>query len=723
MIEQEESKKEYYIYVDTGGTFTDCVVVRSDGHFISGKSATTPEDLEKGFLNSISATLVKEGLSLEEVIPNTKAIGYGTTQGTNIIVSGAGGPKLGLITTKGHEDRTIIMRLRAAGLNSIDGMHMVKADKPNPIIPRTRIRGVAERVDCMGKVITSLDEEELRSVITELVEEEKVKGIAVGFIWSFLNNAHEQRAKEIINEMYPGLAVAISSEVEPIIREYPRFMSTEIDLYIGQALKKLLDNIHHSLEEHGYKSPLLVLQAAGGVARSEVVKPATTLHSGPVGGLAGVEFYKGMYGIRKGIGTDMGGTSFDITISTERGSEYLREPIVGRFQISNPMLEIITAGAGGGTIAFVDKITRTLHVGPQSAGAVPGPVCYDQGGLEPTVTDADVVLNRIDADYFLGGKLKLNRKKALEAIEEKIAKPLNLDVYKAASGICKIIDSAMAGALNAALAARGIDPTSYTLLSFGGAGPAHCAGYTNNMPFARIIIPRSAPVFSAFGASTADIRHRYEGSPFLFVQDLPFNPTTLQFDLDKITLAAIPTWALDRYNSIVSKIKQYAEDDMVREGYASFETHYEILARYGGQLWEIRLDVPVATINTDADFKLILDRFEQEYMKVYTRQAMVPRGGIEIVNVAVEAVGKTPKVQIAKYDFAGKDPSGALKGQREVYFDNWLVTSVYEWNKLGNGNEILGPAIIEAEEATVVLTPGRKIVVDEFHNLNMSSLS
>jgi N-methylhydantoinase A len=712
-----------FIYTDTGGTFTDCVIVTEGGKVLTGKAPTTPERLEDCFFQSIQAAAGDE-LRLEEVLQNARVIGYGTTQGTNVIVTGAGAPNLGFLTTKGHEDRTYIMRFRNAGLDLVSGMHIINADKPRYLIERTRTKGVAERVDCFGKVIVPLNEEEVRAMVGELVEKESVEGIAVGLLWSFLNPKHELRVREIINEMYPALPVALSHEVNPIVREEPRFRTTQIDLYIGKTLRELLSKIERRLKEMGYKYPLLVLQAAGGVSRAEVVKPANTLHSGPVGGLTGVEYLKKVYGLTDAMGSDVGGTSFDITISGKRGAEYLREPKVGRFEISNPMMEIITIGAGGGTIAYVDEITRTLRIGPQSAGADPGPVSYGKGGTAPTVTDADVVLNRIDPEYFLGGKLKLFRDLAVEAIENKIAKPMNMDVYQAAQGIVSIIDATMGSTLSTTLSSRGLDPTQFTLFAFGGAGPSHCAGYSYDKHFKEIIVPNTAPVFSAFGASTADIRHRHEGSPFALIPVIPFDVITLRFKKDELKLEAIPEWSLQRYNGMVDALEKAAKEDMHAEGFKDGEygLRYEILARYGGQLWELRVKVPAARIANREAFGNILQAFEDEYEKVYSREAMVPRGGMEIVTVAVEAIGPTTKPTLVKAPYAGTSADRAKKGSRDVYFAGEFVTTpVYEWNLLGNGNEINGPAIVESSHTTLVLPPARKITIDDYMNIHMSA--
>jgi N-methylhydantoinase A/oxoprolinase/acetone carboxylase beta subunit len=715
-------KDRYIIYVDTGGTFTDSVIVSGDGSFVTGKAPTTPDKLDDCFFNSIEASAKEMGKSLREVLSEVEEIGYGTTVGTNIIVTGAKGPKLGFITTKGIENRTWIWRLRAAGISRTEGMHMIASGYPKPIIPRPLIKGVTERIDCMGDVVIPLREKEVREKVRELLKE-GVEGIVVGLLWSFLNNKHELRIREIINEMAPDIMVSLSSEVAPTIREYPRFMSTIIDLHIGKSLRELLFRIEDRLKSYGCKKPLLVMQAVGGVAQAKIVKPGTTLHSGPVGGLVGVEFLKKIYGFKNAMGSDVGGTSFDVTISPERGEEFLREPVVGRYEIATPMREIITIGAGGGTLAWVDNITKTLRVGPESAGAVPGPVCYDVGGTDPTVTDADVVMNRIDPDFFLGGKRKLNREKALKAIKEKIADPLNMDVMKAAEGICKIIDGAMQATLKTTLATKGIDPKDYVLFSFGGAGAVHCAGYSNDLGFKKVIITPYASVFSAFGASTADVKHRYEMSPFIFIPNIPYDVTTLRFELDKLrSLNNIPSWAPERFNKMFEELENRAYSEMKEEGFEKERVNlrYEFLARYGGQLWEIRCQSPVRRINSINDVKRILAEFEEEYLRIYTREAMVPKGGIEIISIALVATAPTYKPNIIKRNYIGEDPSIAIKGKRNVYFDGeWVNTNIYDMDRLQVGNVVYGPAIIEAKDTTVVIPKDRKATKDEYLNLVM----
>jgi N-methylhydantoinase A/oxoprolinase/acetone carboxylase beta subunit len=717
----DSKQPSYSIFVDNGGTFTDAVIVQEGGEFWRGKADTTPENLHDCFFAAIQDAAGTMGKSLEEVFREARVVGYGTTLGTNILVSGGvGGAKLGLITTRGHEDRTVIGRLRTAGLSPVEAMHRAAAEGPTPIIPRSLIKGVTERVDSMGEVVIPLSESEVRRVIKELVDE-GVEGIAVCLLWSFLNPAHEQKIKTIIQEMAPEIVCSTSSEVAPKVREYTRFMSTIIDLYIGRPLKKLLLEIGNGIVERGYTHPLLVMQASGGLSRSEVVRPGTTLHSGPVGGLGGVEFFKSFYGFKEALGCDMGGTSFDVVHSPVGGKKFLREPIVERYEIGTPMCQLFTIGAGGGSIAWVDKVTKTLHVGPRSAESVPGPICYGKGGTEPTVTDTDVVLNRVPSDYFMGGRRKLKREEALKAIREKIAEPLGMDVHDAAEAICRIIDGTMQAGIKRVLAAEGIDSSKCLLFAYGGAGPGHCAYYSAGLGFPKIIIPTMASTFSAFGASTTDILHRYEASCFSWFPDLPYDPITLRYKLDRVDLEKLPSGVIERLNKALHTLDRLADTDMEIEGFGkeTVTKKYEMEARYGGQLWEITCPLPIRELNSMEDLRTLIRHFEEDYAKTYTKEAMVPRGGVEIVSVALTASIPVQK-NIQKRDYVSENPSPALKNERDVYFEGkWVKTRIYDLDMLQVGNIVEGEAIIEGRDTTVVIPYEYKVSVDQYLNLVM----
>lgn len=721
MAELKNSEKTgYRIFVDNGGTFTDAVIVHDSGDFWRGKWDTTPENLAECFFAAIQDAASQMGKSIDEILCDCRVIGYGTTIGTNILVSGGGGSKLGFITTKGHEDRTIIGRSRTTGLMPVEAMHRVMTDPFTPIIPRSLIKGVTERVDFFGKIVVPLNESEVRRAVKELLDE-GVEGIAVGFLWSFINPVHERRIRQIIQEVSPHMSCSLSSEVSPTVREYPRFMSTIIDLYIGRPLEKLLYEIGSGLKKGGYKYPLLVMQASGGLSRAEVVKPGTTLHSGPVGGLAGVEFIKNVYGYKEAMGSDMGGTSFDVVYSPSEGKKYLRDPIVERYEIATPMCQLFTIGAGGGSIARIDEITKKLHVGPQSAESVPGPVCYGLGGTKPTVTDADVVLNRIPFGNFMGGRRQLKRQEALTAIKEKIAEPLGIDVYDAAEAICKIIDGTMQAEMKRVIASQGIDSGKCLLIAYGGAGPAHCAYYSAGLGFPKVIVPPTASTFCAYGASTTEILHRYVGSYFAWFPDLPYNPITSRFRLEEINVEQIPAGVIEGFNEIFGALEQKADADMKAEGFKkrTVTKKYEVQARYGGQLWEIDCHIPVGKVNSVEDLRTIIGCFEDEYVKAYSEDAMVPRGGIEIISVALTASVPTIKHAIPR-EYIGKDSSLALKGEREVYFEGkWKKTRIYDMNRLQVGNIVDGEAIIEGRDTTVVVPHEYSVGVDQYLNLIM----
>ncbi|MCL5962226.1 MAG: hydantoinase/oxoprolinase family protein [Chloroflexi bacterium] len=718
MVENRDSK--YIIYLDTGGTFSDAVIVREDGSFVRGKAPTTPDDLESCFFDCVEDGAEKLNKPLNEVLANTVVLGFGTTAGTNALLTKVGGPKVGLITTRGFEDTLGITRLRAVGLESTHAMHIAAAEKPLPLVPRTLIAGVTERTDSLGREVIRLYEGEARGVVRELLDK-GVEGIAVCFLWSFLNDAHERRMKEIIEEIAPEVPVSLSCDVAPLVREYPRLNSTIVNLYISGPVRRLFSKIDRRLGEYGYKKPLLVMQGSGGLSRSSVVMPIKTLNSGPVGGLVGVEFLKELYGFKNALGSDVGGTSFDVAVVTEEGRRYVREPVVSRYTLANPMLEIESVGAGGGTIAYVDKVTGLLHVGPGSAGAVPGPVCYDRGGTEPTVTDADVVLNRIDPEYFLAGKMRLDRAKAEAAIKEKIADPMGMTVLDAAEAICDVIDNSMKSLLVSLLGQRGLDPAKFVCFAFGGAGPTHCAGYSAGVGFPKVIIPPYAATFSAFGASTAEIMHRYEQSPYLVMPGLPFDVTTDRFAIT--SLEQIPEWVIDRFNSMFAGLEQRALEEMEEEGFGTRQVRVtrHLAMRYGGQLYEIECKSPVSAINTVEDIQAIVEAFEEEYERVYTRMAMYPRGGLEIISIALEvSAPPAAKPAMVKHRHAGEDARQSLKGRRQVYFGGGFVnTPVFAMDLLQAGNAIDGPAIIEGQDTTMVVPPGRRIEVDEYLNMTL----
>ena len=406
---------------------------------------------------------------------------------------------------------------------------------------------------------------------------------------------------------------------------------------------------------------------------------------------------------------------------TKEGPHFIKEPVVSQFRLKNPMIQVESVGAGGGAIAYLEEVTGRLRVGPQSAGAEPGPVCYERGGgTEPTVTDADVVMNRIDPNYFLGGKMKLNKDKAYAVIKEKIADPLGMSVEESAQAICSIVDNTMGSILGRLTRERGIEEQEFVLFAFGGAGPTHCIGYSyqSGLNFQKVIVCPFASTFSAFGASTANVLHRYETSPYLVMPHIPFDPYTRSFRLS--SLKSLPQDMIERFNKAYEILEERAYKDMEDEGFKKEEISSICLLeiRYGGQLWEGMFNSPVSRINSLEDMNALIRSFEEEYEKRYTKLGMYPEGGLEVISLALQVWAEMPKPRLVKRPFQGDDPSSAFKGRRKVFFDHdFFDTAVYEMTRLNHGNAVIGPAIIEGTDTTLVLPQGFKASVDEYLNM------
>ncbi|MDZ4246806.1 MAG: hydantoinase/oxoprolinase family protein, partial [Dehalococcoidia bacterium] len=511
------------------------------------------------------------GKSRNDLLKQVKVFGHGTTVATNTLITRTGS-KTGFLTTKGHEDTLLIGRIhqKVAGLNESELTNIGELDKAVPLVPRSLIKGITERVDYKGDILVKLDEGEVKQVVADLVAR-GVKAIGVNLLWSFMNPAHELKIKSIITEQYPNIFVSISSELAPVIKEYERGATTALNAYLGVRTSTYISALEKKLSDNGLKYPLQIMQSMGGFmsAREACVKPVTTLASGPVGGAIASRILAAEAGYENVITSDVGGTSFDVGLVIKGQTEF-SNPVFDKYRISIPMVDITSVGAGGGSIAWVEEGTGIMKVGPQSAGADPGPVCYDLGGLEPTVTDADFVLGRYNPEYFLGGTMKIDRDKSLAAIEEKIARPIGMDVYKAAMGILDIVDSHMADLIRKVTVGRGYDPREFVLFAFGGGGPGHVGAYGPDVGVKLSVIPQLASVFSAFGIAASDIVHVKELS----------DPMSAPGDEERLT-------------SIFQKLEKEIQDDFNNEGVPLETTTLvrTIDMRYKGQVHELRNDV------------------------------------------------------------------------------------------------------------------------------------
>lgn len=690
----------YSIAVDSGGTFADCIVIDERGHVTAAKAASTPDDYSRGVLDAVTRAAELLGMSLRELLAQATLLAHGTTVGTNALLVRSGS-KTGLITTKGHEDALIIGRTvqKVAGLSEGEITNLARLDKAEPLVPRPLIRGVTERVDYKGQVIVPLNEKETERAAAELVAQ-GCEAIAVSLLWSFLHPAHERRIREIIHAAHPDLFVSLSHELAPVIKEYERTATTVINAYLGKVTGRYLRALAERLHAEGFRHEPVIMQSSGGVvpvAQAEA-RAVTLLSSGPAGGVMGAVALGGALGHRDLITTDVGGTSFDVGLVVDGEPQFSLSPVFAKYHTVLPSIDIPSIGAGGGSIAWLEADTNLLKVGPRSAGSVPGPVCYDAGGVEPTVTDANVVLNRLNPDFFLGGTRKLNADNARAAIADKIASPLGISVEDAALGIVDILDAKMADLVRKVSIGRGYDPRDFVLLAFGGAGPLHVGAYARDVGVREIIIPAHSSEFSAWGIVGSDLVNlRQVSEPML----APFDPA--------------------RLNAIYAELEEQARDALARQGVSNGNIAFMryIDMRYRGQIHEVRVPVPPADLR-ETELAGIHQTFEDIYNRKYGQGAAYRKAGIEARTYQVRGIGRIPKPAWNKHAVNGADARAAAKETRRVYFrGGWRATPVYAREQMRPGQKINGPALVEAVDTTVLVPPDMTLRIDEYDNMAM----
>lgn len=687
----KSDKLEYYFGIDIGGTFTDGVLIDEQGKVYLFKTPTIPANPTEGFMQCLRKAAGFLNISLEEMLRRTKKLSYGNTIATNALLEGRLA-KTGLITTRGFRDVLIIARIGREYLG-ID----LQCERPPSLVPRSMIEEITERVDSRGEVVTPMRAGEIKDILKTFKSKE-VKAIAVCLLWSFKNPEHERKIGKEIKKNLPGTYYSLSHEIAPVIGEYERTATTVMNASLGPLIEGHLNSLSEELEKEGLAVPLLLMQSTGGVvpAADAALKPVTLVNSGPAGGVIAGKYLSELLGMPNCLCVDMGGTSFDASLIT--GGQYSAS-LVNRVNNNNiviPMLDIFSIGAGGGSIAWLDGGKR-LKVGPKSAGAYPGPACYNRGGKEPTVTDADVVLGRINPDYFLGGELSLDKEKAAQAIKEKIAKPLGMDLLTAAEGICRIVDANMADAVRTITLRKGYDPREYSMLAFGGAGPVHTAAIAQELGITNIVIAPQAAVQSAFGIVQSDIVH-----------------SLTMGDIIEIDNTA-------RISQRFTELEQKGLELLKKEGLGkeNIEMRKWVDMHYRGQAHEVT--VPVSRIPANPqDLLDLVKTFEQKYESIYGRGTIFSQAGYEIVTFRVDAVGKTRKPVIQPVKLAYSRLSIAFKGKRKVYFQGkFVTTSIYDGDKLAPGHRIEGPAIIEYMGTTVVIYPGMEAKIGSYLNVIM----
>ena len=694
----------YLVGVDIGGTFTDCVVLDGKGRITATKSPSTPGDFADGMLAALGVAAERLGLSFEDFCSRIGMLTHGTTVGTNALIQRKGA-KIGLITTKGHEDVIHIMR-GSRGVTSRDlrqVVHFPESRKPVPIVPKRLIEGVSERVDCFGEVVVPLNEEQVEAALRRLLEQ-GVEAIAVCFLWSFRHPAHELRVKEIARRVAPELFVACSVEIAPKWGEYERTTATALNAYIGPVMARYLGNLARRLKSAGYRQPLQIAQCGGGSISVDKAmgSPLLTLDSGPVSGVTGSVYLGSLMGIENIITTDMGGTSFDVGIVHGGQPQYSFVSNVAQYEYFLPKVDIQAIGSGGGSLARVEPVTRTLQVGPESAGADPGPACYGKGGEMPTVTDADVVLGYINPDNFLGGRIRLDRARSVAAVQ-RVADGLGLSLHETASGIARVAEFKMADIIRKMTVEKGFDPREFTLFAFGGAGPAHAGVFGAELGVKSVIIPQKeiASTWCAFGAASADMLHVYEHTD---IQSSPFSAA--------------------RVNRALEQLERRAHEQMRKDGIARARRRlaFSLDMRHRGQINEVEVRLPEGRLKGDFGEKLAA-RFYARYEQLYGKGSSYRGARLEIVTLRLRASAATPRPKLPRAKaLSARVAPAASRGRRDIYWPDFkrvVATPIYDGARLKPGNRIAGPAVIETTDTTIVVYPKRRLRVDAFGNFEM----
>ncbi len=691
----------YIVNIDVGGTFMDFFVAKGD-KYLTTKVPTTAYELGVGFLRGLEECAEKDGKTLEQFLANTDVIKYCTTIGTNILIEHTG-PKLGLITTRGFEDTIFIGRGRqwADGLPASDVQDVTSIEKPVPLIPRKLVVGVRERVDYSGGIVMPLVKEDVLEQLRYLVDQ-GVRGFVVGLLWSFINPVHEKQIRSIIEEEFPevylgNMPIILSSEISPKEGEYVRTMTAIVNAYIHIGFVEQISALCSDLLDKGYKKPLLLCDNVGGCAKVARTRAIATYGASPVSGLCGAAHLCSGVDLPDVVFTDAGGTSFDIGLITDGSiTHYDLYPTVDRWRTQLTAIKITSIGAGGGSIAWLNPLLGDrLEVGPASARSLPGPACYDLGGENATVTDADVVLGYVNPDYFLGGKFKLNKEKAVKALKEMGDKP-GWDEVTAAMMIKKVVDAKMGNEIFKEVALKGYEPSEFTVFAGGGAGPGHCCGVAAAAEMTKIIVPPMSSVAGAYGASTLDVVHSYEKSR-----------NTRLFDYTKGAYFS----DFDMFNSIVNELRELAIRDIILEGFKEEQAAFrlELEMRYGMQWRYTPIESPLLLIHSTDDVKKVCDRFTEVFSRLYSAEAAFPQGGVEVETYRLFVHLPLPHFMLTQREAAGeKTPKAALKEQRDAYWEKlggYQKTNIYQWDLLRAGNVIEGPAVIESDDTTVVIEP------------------
>ena len=673
----------YRVGIDVGGTFTDFLLLGEDDVRVAHKTSSTPGDPSQGVVTGLRDIAAGLGLELVELLRRVDVIVHGTTVTTNAVLTG-GGARTGLLTTHGFRD---VLALRD-GTREEPYNNLLQP--PRPLVPRYLRVGVRGRIDYRGEEVEPLDETGVRAA-AEIFRAEGLEAVAVSFMHSPANPSHELLARELLRELLPGVYLTASCALLPQVRLYARTSTATLNSYVGPIITRYLDTLTRTLAELRFGGVLLIMQSNGGVATPAEVsrRAALSLLSGPASGPTAGLWQLEPHGLRDCITIDMGGTSFDAALVKDGQPLVMTDGAVARWRLGLPMIDIHTIGAGGGSIARVDE-GGLLHVGPQSAGAFPGPACYGRGGTEPTVTDADLVLGYLGTDAPLAGGLRLDVAAAEEAIQRSLARPLGLSTEEAAAGVYDVVNVTMATGVREVSIRRGLDPRDFPLVVAGGAGPLHAASIAVELEIPLLVVPRESSIFCAAGMLMSDFKH----------------------DFVRACKAPLAELKPERLNSLIAEMIAEGRQTLGRERVATdaIEERAALDLRYVGQWHELTVPVEVPV-----DLERVARDFHRQHDLLFGYSS--PEMPIDVLAARVTSGGKTAKPAALELAGGGAGPEAARTGARPVWapVERRLVeTPVYDGSSLGTGAELTGPAVVELENTTIIVPGGCGLAVDRF---------
>ena len=695
---------EYVVSVDIGGTATDCVVMDGGGTLTVGKAFSTPPTFVEGVLNAIGVVAKKLDLSVPALLDSTKLFLHSTTIADNAIATHTLA-KAGLLVTTGCEDVLFMMRGaygRWAGLSEEEIKNPLETEKPPALIPFSRIKGLTERTDIRGQILAEPNAAEVKEAIQDLVDS-GVEAVGICFLCAFGNSRNEQTVKRIVQALHPRLYLTLSSELSPSLGEYERASTVALNVSLGPFVSRYLIDLKAALQKKGFHGTQLIMQGYGGLLQTEAAatQPVGMIESGPVGGLVGSRYLGDALGLRNIVAADMGGTTFKVGVIREGRIDYQRTPLAFRYHYALPKMDVMSIGLAGGSIIWLDPRTQAPRIGPASAGARPGPVCYGFGGMQPTLTDIDLILGYLHPQFFLDNSATLDYEKAYHTFKSHIADPLGMDVTEAAGAVYRLANSFLYDLLHKMTVRKGLDTRDYVLLSYGGTAGMHLGAVAQELQTQHVLIPYAASVQGAYGLSVADVVHEYQ-----VTQPMAW---------------PIPVGSV---NHIFHTLRVKTRQQLRSEGFADQDIliQQSIDIRYKHQIHEITTPAQTHVPLGEDDLAKVCHTFARLYEERYGKDAGHSEEELEMVTFRLRGTGLLRRPQLREFELAGLDPQAGFVEARPLYlhtetFKGTVTANGYNFERLLPGNEISGPALIWSPITTVLVQPGQQAQLDRHKNI------